>query len=81
MAGERLRVQGHTEVSGVCTHPDARGHGHAALLSGIVAGRILDSGEKPFLHAFATNRTAIDLYSRLGFVVSRDVCVAAFRSP
>jgi len=81
MAGERLRVQGHTEVSGVCTHPDARGHGHAALLSGIVAGRILDRGETPFLHAFAANRTAIDLYSRLGFVVSRDVSVAAFRRP
>ena len=33
----------------------------------------------PFLHAFATNCTAIDLYSRLGFIVSRGVCVAAFR--
>jgi predicted GNAT family acetyltransferase len=81
MAGERLRVEGHTEVSGVCTHPQARGHGHAALLSGIVAGRILDRGETPFLHAIATNRTAIDLYTRLGFVVSRDISVAAFRRP
>ena len=81
MAGERLRVEGHTEVSGVCTHPQARGRGHAALLSGIVAGRVLDRGETPFLHAIATNRTAIDLYIRLGFVVSRDISVAAFRRP
>jgi len=81
MAGQRLRVEGHTEVSGVCTHPDARGHGHAALLSAIVARRILDHGQTPFLHAFTTNHTAIDLYSRLGFVVSRDISIAAFRRP
>jgi len=81
MAGERLAVEGHTEVSGVCTHPDARGRGYAALLSAVVATRILDRGEVPFLHAYATNRPAIGLYRRLGFTVTREVSVAAFGKP
>ena len=33
MAGERLRVDGYTEVSAVCTHPDHVGKGHAAALT------------------------------------------------
>ena len=67
MAGERMKPDGFTEVSGVCTHPDHRGHGYAAMLSTAVAERILDRGELPFLHAFASNTTAIALYERLGF--------------
>lgn len=67
MAGERMKPDGFTEVSGVCTHPDHRGHGYAAMLSTAVAERILARGELPFLHAFASNATAIALYERLGF--------------
>ena len=40
MAGERLKVPGFTEISGVCTHPDFRGRGYAGILSRIVATRI-----------------------------------------
>ena len=29
MAGERMRIPGYTELSGVCTHPDFRGRGFA----------------------------------------------------
>lgn len=67
MAGERLKVPGYTEVSGVCTHPDHRGHGYASLLSTIVAGRIRERGETPILHAFASNTAAIRIYEKLGF--------------
>ena len=67
MAGERLRLSGMSEVSGVCTHPDARGQGLAALLSRHVASEIVRRGEVPFLHAYANNATAITLYERLGF--------------
>jgi predicted GNAT family acetyltransferase len=67
MAGERMKPAGFTEVSGVCTHPDWRGHGYAAALSRRVAGRILARGETPFLHAYATNTAAIGLYETLGF--------------
>jgi predicted GNAT family acetyltransferase len=68
MAGERMRPQGFTEISGVCTHPDHRGKGHAAALMSEVARAIVARGETPFLHAFADNTNAIALYERLGFV-------------
>jgi len=67
MAGERLRLEGMSEVSGVCTHPDARGRGLAALLSRHVASEIVRRGEVPFLHAYASNAGAITLYEKLGF--------------
>jgi predicted GNAT family acetyltransferase len=67
MAGERLKLDGFTEVSGVCTHPDWRGRGYAAGLMVIVAQRILARGETPFLHVYAGNSGAIALYERLGF--------------
>ncbi|WP_298672913.1 GNAT family N-acetyltransferase [uncultured Sphingomonas sp.] len=73
MAGERMKPDGFTEVSGVCTHPDYRGRGFAAALMRLVAKRILDRGEMPFLHAYASNRGAIALYETLGFAVRREV--------
>ena len=69
MAGERMKLDGFTEVSGVCTHPDHRGHGYGAVLTALVAEAILQRGETPFLHAFESNVGAIALYERLGFVV------------
>ena len=77
MAGERMKPEGFTEVSGVCTHPDHRGHGYAAMLSAVVADRIVARGETPFLHAFASNRAAVALYERLGFVLRAPVEVLA----
>jgi predicted GNAT family acetyltransferase len=67
MAGERLKPEGHTEVSGVCTHPDHRGKGYAGGLMRIVASRIVARGEAPFLHSYADNSGAIALYEALGF--------------
>lgn len=67
MAGERLRPEGFTEVSGVCAHPDHRGKGYAARLMLHVAGRIVERGETPFLHSYADNAGAIALYEALGF--------------
>ena len=77
MAGERMRPEGYTEVSGVCTHPAHRGHGYAAMLSAAVADRILARGETPFLHAYTSNRAAVALYERLGFVLRTPVEVLA----
>ncbi|AQR60301.1 GNAT family N-acetyltransferase [Brevundimonas sp. LM2] len=67
MAGRRLRVDGFTELSGVCTHPDWRGRGYAAGLSRAVAGTILASGEQVFLHAFAAHDATLAFYRSLGF--------------
>jgi len=67
MAGERMRLDGFTEVSGVCTHPDHRGRGLAAALIHQVASAMLDRGETPFLHSYADNAAAISLYEALGF--------------
>jgi ribosomal protein S18 acetylase RimI-like enzyme len=78
MAGERFKLEGITEVSGVCTHPDWRGRGYAGLLSRIVATRIAERGETPILHAFATNAAAIRLYGELGFVVRAHLQGAIF---
>ena len=76
MAGERFRFPGYTEVSGVCTHPDFRGRGLARQLSAVVAAGIEARGERPFLHAWKTNRPAIALYESLGFEIRNEVNVA-----
>lgn len=73
MAGERLKLAGMSEVSGVCTRPDARGRGLAALLSRHVASEIVRRGEVPFLHAYASNAGAIRLYEGLGFRLNGEV--------
>lgn len=75
MAGERFRFPGHTEVSGVCTHPDFRHRGLARRLSAAVAARIESRGELPFLHAWKANRPAIALYESLGFEIRAEVDV------
>jgi predicted GNAT family acetyltransferase len=67
MAGERLRLHGHTEISAVCTHPDHLGHGYATLLMTTLMERICERGEVPFLHVRCENARAVQLYERLGF--------------
>ncbi|AUW59932.1 GNAT family N-acetyltransferase [Sphingobium sp. SCG-1] len=73
MAGERMRLPGYAEVSGVCTHPDHRGKGYAAALMRAVAQNMLALGETPFLHCYASNLSAIRLYESLGFVFRRSM--------
>jgi ribosomal protein S18 acetylase RimI-like enzyme len=67
MAGERMRVPDHTEISAVCTHPEHTGHGYGRILMTEVMRRILSRGETPFLHVREDNVRAIELYHRLGF--------------
>ncbi|KAA9379927.1 GNAT family N-acetyltransferase [Microbispora cellulosiformans] len=81
MAGERLRPPGWTEISAVCTAPEARGRGHAARLVNALVARITARNERPFLHAAEANTSAIALYERLGFAVRRRVTFRGFRTP
>ncbi len=76
MAGERLKVPGHTEVSAVCTHPDHTGHGYARILMMEVMRRIRRRGETPFLHVREDNVRAIELYRRLAFETRAQVHLA-----
>jgi predicted GNAT family acetyltransferase len=67
MTGERMRLPGFTEISAVCTHPDARGRGLAAKLMRVVAAKIVARGEQLFLHVYPHNKGAIAVYEKLGF--------------
>jgi ribosomal protein S18 acetylase RimI-like enzyme len=68
MAGQRMRVPGYTEISGVCTHPDAQGRGLARQLMGKLIDQQMQTGQLPFLHVMRANRLAHDFYERMGFV-------------
>jgi predicted GNAT family acetyltransferase len=80
MAGERMRPEGHIEVSAVCTHPDFRGRGYGAALTAAVAARIQGEDQTAFLHVYATNSAAISLYQTLGFRLRREM-VVTFLTP
>ena len=73
MAGQRMRVPGYIELSGLCTHPDFQGRGLGALLFRYVAGEIAAREEIAFLHAFSTNTPAIRLYEKLGFSIRAEM--------
>jgi predicted GNAT family acetyltransferase len=79
MTGERMRVPGFTEISAVCTHPDARGRGLAAKLMRVVAARIVARGEQLFLHVYPHNKAAIAVYERLGFRHRADMRLTVLR--
>jgi ribosomal protein S18 acetylase RimI-like enzyme len=67
MAGERMRLPGYAELSGVSTWPEFRGQGLASVLARRVVRGFLDRGETPFLHCYAANVGAVALYEALGF--------------
>jgi predicted GNAT family acetyltransferase len=76
MAGERLRLDGFTEISAVCVEPAHRGHGFAAELVRSLASSIAARSEIPFLHVFSSNHAAIALYRKLGFTLRRRMHLA-----
>ncbi|HWE86790.1 MAG TPA: GNAT family N-acetyltransferase [Terracidiphilus sp.] len=78
MAGRRMHLPGLIEVSGVCTHPDARGRGYAALLMSRVIEEIEREGKTAFLHAIAGN-PAIRIYDRLGFALRKTLHCAVLK--
>ncbi len=67
IAGERMEAGEFREISGVCTHPDFQGRGHARRLVLELARRQLTRGLTPFLHVMRDNVNARRLYERLGF--------------
>jgi predicted GNAT family acetyltransferase len=81
MAGERLRPDGWTEISAVCTSPDRRGEGLGTRLVHAVVHGIRERGDRAFLHAVADNDNAIRLYEALGFRLRRTILFQGVRAP
>jgi len=81
MAGERMSLDGFTEISAVCVHPSHRGKGYAAVLVNALAKLISDRGETPFLHVFSENLSAIALYLKLGFSLRQKMNLAVLGIP
>jgi ribosomal protein S18 acetylase RimI-like enzyme len=75
MAGERLRFDGWTEISGVCTKPNHRGAGLASRLIGALISGSQRRSERPFLHVLATNTGAIRIYEGLGFRIRQTATI------
>jgi ribosomal protein S18 acetylase RimI-like enzyme len=69
MAGERLALTGWQEISGVCTHPDFAGRGHARRLTRALLSRHRRRGIRSFLHVSEGNTAARRLYDSMDFVV------------
>lgn len=81
MAGERLHVPGHCEISGVCTHTDFVGRGYARHLVGLLMNAMFARGEAPFLHVTPSNAGAIRVYEALGFTGRRELTLCRVRAP
>ena len=67
VAGERMQLEGLTEISAVCTDPSYTGRGYAQQLITHICRLNLQRGIMPFLHVLETNQRAISLYEYLGF--------------
>jgi predicted GNAT family acetyltransferase len=79
MAGERLKVNGYTEVSAICTQPAYLGKGYASCLLSNVSEGIMQEGGIPFLHVRTDNIRAIEVYKKLGFKIRTEVYFAVFK--
>jgi ribosomal protein S18 acetylase RimI-like enzyme len=73
MAGERMALPGHREISGVCTHPAHTGRGYAARLITHLMRRHANLGLVSFLHVSTSNSRALALYHRLGFSITKEI--------
>lgn len=73
MAGERMRMDGLTELSAIVTLPDFAGRKYARHLITHLVNRNLAAGIIPFLHVSESNERAIGLYERLRFVTRRKI--------
>lgn len=71
--GERMKMDGFTEISAVVTHPDFTGRGFGKRLVAHTAEKVLSEGCIPFLHVNEKNSVARKLYENLGFAATRSI--------
>jgi predicted GNAT family acetyltransferase len=73
MGGERLQLDGYSEISAVCTHPSFRGQGFAAGIIWHLVRNHRRDGLVSWLHVGCANHRAIKLYLEMGFQLVRNV--------
>ena len=79
MAGERLCLNGFTEISAVVTHPNYTGRKYAQQLVSQLNDKNLQDGNIPFLHTGSNNERAIKLYELLGYKKRRIIPVTKIK--
>jgi predicted GNAT family acetyltransferase len=79
LAGERLQLDGFTEIATVCTHPQHRGLNYGKVVVSAIAHAILERGHTPFLGVNADNIPAVRLYEHLGFTYTRTLYLNTIR--
>ena len=78
LTGQRMQTDDFIEVSGVVTHPDYTRRGLAKQLVAHTTNEILKENKLPILHTNKGN-TAIPLYEKLGYKLTRDMNWWLFR--
>lgn len=73
VCGERMKMNGYTEISAIVTHPDHLRKGYAKQLIIKTTHQVFDEGKIPYLHVVETNSSAIQLYKKLGFYRRRKI--------
>jgi GNAT superfamily N-acetyltransferase len=71
VTGERMKMNGYTELSAIVTHPAHTGKGYAKQLITYASNKVFNQDQIPFLHVANTNVGAIGLYEKLGFCTRR----------
>lgn len=79
MSGERMRLDGYTELSAICTDPACLGRGYAQRLTAMLTNDLLERGVRPFLHVSHANTRAKSLYERMGYRFRADIPLLAVR--
>ena len=67
VTGERMKMNGFTEISAVVTHSEHTGKGYAKQLIKYTTNQVLNENKIPYLHVAESNVGAIKLYEKLGF--------------
>lgn len=75
MAGERMALDGHVELSAICTLTGYTGHGYARHLTSLLMHSVFDRGLTPFLHVSPQNDRARALYESLGFRARKEIAL------
>lgn len=79
IAGERLSMEGLTEISAVVTHPGHIGRKYAQQFVTYLDNKNLNAGTIPFLHTGSNNERAIKIYELLGYKKRRIIPVTKIK--